>query len=174
MGILSFFAAHSIALIGTLGLGGIAAAGFASPPFGAVLLGCGKTIGEWLSRRSLAEIVAIVIAVALVVDHIALLASHRHAQKLETQLSKATVALDASRANETTLLGGIKTLNDAANNLAAKTIEEQKAVQAAAQKAAPRAAEAKNVADKLAESAKHSPAPGAACEPSEALKEQWQ
>jgi len=53
---------------------------------------------QWLSRRSPGEIVAIALALALIVDHVALLAAHRHNAKLQTQLGNTVKALSGERA----------------------------------------------------------------------------
>lgn len=72
------------------------------PALALALLGWGKLAAQgvvgWLSRRSLAEIAALVISIALVIDHLALLASHRHSTKVEAQLSKCTDARKADQA----------------------------------------------------------------------------
>lgn len=45
----------------------------------------GKTILAWLSRRSLGEIVCLALGLALLIDHAALLMTHRHEAKVEKQ-----------------------------------------------------------------------------------------
>lgn len=80
-------------LLGILGLGGATtAAAIVFPSFGALLALAGKAAVQWLSKRSLGEVVGIVLALLLVVDHLALLSAHRENGKLETQLKDANKA----------------------------------------------------------------------------------
>jgi hypothetical protein len=52
------------------------------------LLGFGKAIVGWLSRRSLTELAAIALAVLCVVQFVALKSEKRHSAKLQVQVSK--------------------------------------------------------------------------------------
>jgi hypothetical protein len=62
------------------------------------IFGVGKSILNacltWLSRQSPATLLCIALAVLLLVDHGALLMSHRHAAKVEGQLKSAISARD--------------------------------------------------------------------------------
>jgi hypothetical protein len=72
------------------------------------------------------------------------------------------------------LRGALDHQNAAIAALGAKTAEQQKAAAEAEKRAAQRVAVAKSVAERLQESARHSPVPGAPCAPSKTLQEQWQ
>lgn len=65
-------------------------------PLALSFLGIGKSIvqafAQWLSRRSLIQILGLILGLALVFDHLALLASHRHTAKVEAQLGKCDQA----------------------------------------------------------------------------------
>lgn len=86
-------------LLGALGLtgGGIGlAALLGGGP--AMLLGL-KWLWSWLSHATFLQVVCVVLIGALAVDHIALLASHRHAAKVEAQLTACTAARKADQAS---------------------------------------------------------------------------
>lgn len=72
------------------------------PAFLLGVLGFGRSafsgLIAWLSRRSLSEVAVILLVLALLIDHLALLASHRHSAKVEKQLYATTVQLAAERA----------------------------------------------------------------------------
>jgi hypothetical protein len=67
-----------------------------------VLFGYGKiaaqAVGSWLSRRSLGEIVGLALGLLLLLDHAALLISHRENGKLKGQLHECTTARANDRA----------------------------------------------------------------------------
>jgi hypothetical protein len=57
-----------------------------------------KAVLSWLSKQSPATLLCIVLALLLLVDHGALLMSHRHERKVEGQLAKAAKALKDEQA----------------------------------------------------------------------------
>jgi hypothetical protein len=105
------------------------------------LFGYGKiaaqAVGSWLSRRSLGEIVGFALGLLLLLDHAALLISHRENGKLKDQLHTAIAARDdykrqldsiSTKRNEqavqtkTRIASVIKTIHDADER--AKVVEQ--------------------------------------------------
>jgi hypothetical protein len=120
------------------------------------------------------QLLCLALAVLLVVEHVALILSHRHSAKVEKQLAASAQALNTSRRNEATLRAAIARQNAAIADLTAKSKAQQKQAAEASQAAAERAKSAEAVSDRLKASSRSVPAPAASCEPSAALKEQWQ
>lgn len=56
-----------------------------------------KAAGKWLGGLDLVHVLLLVACIALAVDHVALIISHRHAAKIESQLSKCTSVREVDR-----------------------------------------------------------------------------
>jgi predicted membrane chloride channel (bestrophin family) len=139
-----------------------------------------KAGGAWLGRQDAIHLLAIVLALVLVADHVALLLAHREGRKLQGQLATSAQALkDArgalavSQANEVKLRGQLADQNARVQQLAQRTAVQQQAYAKARQQATGRVEAAQATAQRLAASAGHRPAPAAPCEPSDALKQAW-
>jgi hypothetical protein len=85
-------------ILSALGLGGLGAAAFLYPPFGALLLTAARAAFSWLSRQSPATLLCLVLCLALAIDHIALLSAHRHIRKADAQLVKCSQGRAADKA----------------------------------------------------------------------------
>jgi hypothetical protein len=81
------------------------------------LFGYGKiaaqAIGSWLSRRSLGEIVGLALGLLLLLDHAALLISHRENGKLKGQITKCAEGRAADRVAYTKAQADAAALNEA-------------------------------------------------------------
>jgi hypothetical protein len=79
------------------------------------LLGFGKAVVRWLSKRSLAELACIALALVCVFEFVALKAEKRHSARLQTQVTKLSAQLKA-----------ISTARDNQKAVTAKTVEHVK------------------------------------------------
>jgi predicted Holliday junction resolvase-like endonuclease len=70
------------------------------PAFLIPLLGIGKSVIAWLSRRSLAELAVIALALLCVVQFLALKSEKRHSTKLQAQVVKLDGQLKAISAKK--------------------------------------------------------------------------
>jgi hypothetical protein len=119
-------------------------------------------------------------ALAVIGYVLALLALHQHYAHQAIAAAKAEQKaaddkqLQRSLDNEATLRTAIARQNAAIADLTAKSKAQQKQAVEASQAAAERAKSAEAVSDRLKASSRSVPAPAASCEPSAALKEQWQ
>jgi hypothetical protein len=79
------------------------------------MLGFGKAVVRWLSKRSLAELACIALALVCVFEFVALKAEKRHSARLQTQVTKLSAQLKA-----------ISTARDNQKAVTAKTVEHVK------------------------------------------------
>jgi hypothetical protein len=134
-----------------------------------------RAAGRWLGKLDLVHALLLAACIALAVDHIALLMSHRHSAKVEAQLLVTNKSLTMSRANEATLRAAITDQNKRIAALGQQSAQQQKQAAQASQASQERAREAEATAQRLragTRSAGSQRAP-VACEPSDQLKRQW-
>lgn len=129
---------------------------------------------KWLGSLDLVHALLLAACIVLAVDHVALILSHRHTAKFEAQLTAANGVLATARANEAALKKAIADQNAAIASLASKSADQQKAGAQASQVAAGRANEAEATSARLRAGTRSAGLKSApACEPSDALKDQW-
>lgn len=179
-----------LSIAGVLGVGGLGAAAYLLGP--AALLGVGRKALAFLARLPWQVYVVAALAALLVF----LFVSRSHwidrAHGDEAQLTLICTATRDASANPKLdcrqVPAQIRELGNSVRNLeaalahqnaaiaalAAKSAEQQQMAADARKRAAERVSGAETVAQRLQESARHSPPPGAPCAPSKALQEQWQ
>lgn len=134
-----------------------------------------KSAGHWLGSLDLVHALLLVTALFGAWQTVGRWVQHRHTAKVEAQLLAATNALTTPRANVTTLKVEVAKQNTAVADLGTKSAQQQKAGAQASQVAAGRANEAQATSDRLKQSSRSTGLKSApACEPSDALKGQWQ
>jgi ABC-type transport system involved in cytochrome bd biosynthesis fused ATPase/permease subunit len=162
-------------LVASIGLRAIA---------GSALSKAGSAVGgffKWLAGLDAIHVLLLVAALFGAWQTFGRWSQHRHTAKVEAQLASATNALTAARAelaasqaNEAALEKAIADQNAAIADLGNKSAAQQAAAAKALLNAQGRAAAAQASADRLRASARAGGASGGACEPSKALKDQWQ
>lgn len=175
---MSWILAHLLMLGSGMGIGGLGLLGFLFP---AVSVPIVTAIGQWLSRRSLAEIILFAVAAVLIFDHLALLDSHRQVRADQVAIKAAGEKLTAanrnlatSQANEVGLRAAIADQNKAISDLSATSAAQQASAQKASQTAQERVQEAQATAARLRASSRSAGGASAAnCDPSDTLKNQW-
>lgn len=134
----------------------------------------GTAVLRWLGALNIWQLGCIVLAALALVQHFSLVGERRHTAKVEAHDAATRRSLDAEIKAHAAALDAIKRQNASIAALAKQSAAQQKAAQEAEARAAGRAATAQATADRLAESSRHRPPPGASCEPSEALRRAWQ
>lgn len=131
-----------------------------------------RGVGRWLAGLNFWQLACIALALFGAWQTVGRWSQHRHTVKVEGQLTETNKLLQSSLANETTLKVALAKETTAIGNLVTASHNLQASAAKGKAIAAPRAANAQAVSDRFKQSSRVAPA--APCEPSDALKGQWQ